>query len=68
MVPANLGVNPSLTITALTERAMSFISKKEDMQFFKFEKKWKITSVIDTQVANKQKSSVLVKNRTKKKN
>jgi len=24
-VAANLGVNPSLTITALTERAMSFI-------------------------------------------
>lgn len=27
-VPANLGVNPSLTITAMTERAMSFIPKK----------------------------------------
>ena len=25
IVPANLGVNPSLTITALAERAMSFI-------------------------------------------
>jgi cholesterol oxidase len=25
VVAANLGVNPSLTITALTERAMSFI-------------------------------------------
>ena len=25
VVSANLGVNPSLTITALTERAMSFI-------------------------------------------
>ncbi len=29
MIPANLGVNPSLTITALAERAMSFIPKKE---------------------------------------
>ncbi len=27
-IPANLGVNPSLTITAMTERAMSFIPKK----------------------------------------
>jgi cholesterol oxidase len=26
VVAANLGVNPSLTITALTERAMSFIA------------------------------------------
>jgi cholesterol oxidase len=25
VIAANLGVNPSLTITALTERAMSFI-------------------------------------------
>lgn len=29
MIPANLGVNPSLTITALTERAMSRIAVKE---------------------------------------
>lgn len=29
MISANIGVNPSLTITALTERAMSFISQKE---------------------------------------
>ena len=28
-IPANLGVNPSLTITAMTERAMSKISKKK---------------------------------------
>ena len=27
-VPANLGVNPSFTITAMTERAMTFISAK----------------------------------------
>ena len=27
-VPANLGVNPSLTITAMTERAMTFIPEK----------------------------------------
>ena len=54
MVPANLGVNPSLTITALTERAMSFIPKKEKMSFFKFEKKWKITSLIDAPLKNKK--------------
>jgi cholesterol oxidase len=27
-VPANLGVNPSLTITAMAERAMGFIPGK----------------------------------------
>ena len=30
MIPANLGVNPSLTITALTELAMSHIPPRED--------------------------------------
>lgn len=29
VIPANLGVNPSLTITAMTERAMSFVPRKE---------------------------------------
>jgi cholesterol oxidase len=29
VVPANLGVNPSLTITAMTERAMSLIASKD---------------------------------------
>ncbi len=29
VIPANLGVNPSLTITAMTERAMSLIQKSE---------------------------------------
>jgi cholesterol oxidase len=28
MVPANLGVNPSLTITALAEHAMAFVPEK----------------------------------------
>jgi cholesterol oxidase len=31
-MPANPGVNPSLTITALAERAMSFIPPKGDAQ------------------------------------
>ncbi len=30
VVPANLGVNPSLTIAAMTERAMSFIPARAD--------------------------------------
>ncbi|MGB0641601.1 MAG: GMC oxidoreductase, partial [Myxococcota bacterium] len=29
MIGGNLGVNPSLTITAMAERAMSFIPAKE---------------------------------------
>ena len=33
VVAANLGVNPSLTITALTERAMSFIPRAEAAHF-----------------------------------
>jgi cholesterol oxidase len=32
MIPANLGVNPSLTITAMSERAMSHIAVKEQAQ------------------------------------
>jgi cholesterol oxidase len=30
VIPANLGVNPSLTITAMTERAMSYMPSKEE--------------------------------------
>ena len=30
MIPANLGVNPSLTITAMAEHAMSHIPSKEE--------------------------------------
>ena len=33
VVSANLGVNPSLTITALTERAMSFIPPSDEMSW-----------------------------------
>ena len=29
VIPGNLGVNPSLTITAMSERAMSFVPKKQ---------------------------------------
>jgi cholesterol oxidase len=33
VIAANLGVNPSLTITALTERAMSFIPAAAEMSW-----------------------------------
>ncbi|GBF51083.1 oxidoreductase [Leptospira ryugenii] len=40
MLTVNLGVNPSLTITALSERAMSFIPPKaKEVNFFHFETK-----------------------------
>ena len=32
VIPANLGVNPSLTITALTERAVSFFVAKSRVE------------------------------------
>ncbi|MEC9230112.1 MAG: GMC oxidoreductase, partial [SAR324 cluster bacterium] len=34
MIGANLGVNPSLTITALTERAMSHVPSKAENPHF----------------------------------
>ena len=49
MIPGNLGVNPSLSITAFTERAMSKIPPKDGgakMKNFRFEESWKITGVI----------------------
>ncbi len=48
MIPANLGVNPSLSITALSEKAMSFIPVKESkkMKFLKVEKQWGITDLL----------------------
>ncbi|MCB1327124.1 MAG: GMC family oxidoreductase [Leptospiraceae bacterium] len=47
MIPANPGVNPSLSITALTEKAMSHIPPRSSrQQFFGFEKRWKIGPVL----------------------
>jgi cholesterol oxidase len=48
MIPANLGVNPALSITALSERAMSFIPVKasKTMHYLQVEKQWGITNVI----------------------
>lgn len=48
MITENLGVNPSLTITALSERAMSFIPPRSerDITHFKFEKTLGITRTL----------------------
>jgi len=35
MIPANLGVNPSLTITAMAERAMHYIPNREENPLYK---------------------------------
>jgi cholesterol oxidase len=51
MIPANLGVNPSLTITALSERAMSFVPPKdpgEGARHFAFEVRWGVLPTLDT--------------------
>ncbi len=48
MIPANLGVNPALSITALSENAMSFIPVKESekIKFLKVEKQWGVTNLL----------------------
>ncbi|MCB1305753.1 MAG: GMC family oxidoreductase [Leptospiraceae bacterium] len=46
MIPANLGVNPSLTITALSERAMSLVPPKDGHHTFGFEKTWGLEKVV----------------------
>lgn len=48
MIPANLGVNPSLTITALTERAMSFVPLKPGatMRWLKVDPLWDTAALI----------------------
>ncbi len=39
-IPENLGVNPALSITAFSERAMSFIQPKNKTRYLIAEKKW----------------------------
>ena len=39
-IPENLGVNPALSITAFSERAMSFIPSKKEIRPLAAEKKW----------------------------
>lgn len=47
-IPENLGVNPSLSITAFSERAMSFIPPKngKPIQYLKAEKEWGVTELL----------------------
>ncbi|MCZ8155940.1 MAG: GMC oxidoreductase, partial [Leptospira sp.] len=52
MLTVNLGVNPSLTITALSERAMSKIPKKDSLanvKYFKFETKRGFDKIMESQ-------------------
>ena len=48
MIPTNLGVNPSLAISAFAERANSFIPSKKgkDFRFLKVEKKWEVRELL----------------------
>jgi cholesterol oxidase len=60
MIPANLGVNPSLTITTLSERAMSFIPPKEEkaeQKFFQFEEKFSVIKTLKRVFSGEKKSS-----------
>ncbi len=56
MIPANLGVNPALSITAFSERAMSFIPVKEsaEMRFLKVEKEWGVMGLLDSRCSERQ--------------
>lgn len=47
-IPENLGVNPSLSITAFAERAISFIPPKPGcgIRFLKAEKEWGMTELL----------------------
>lgn len=53
MIPVNLGVNPSLSITAFSERAMSFIPPKDakTVQHLKVEQDWGVIAMIGAQAA-----------------
>jgi len=61
VIPANLGVNPSLTIVALTERALSHVPVKPGKRpvVFPFERKWNVVSLIAGRLQKKR-----VENRT----
>jgi cholesterol oxidase len=55
MIPANLGVNPALSITALAERAMSFIPPKQStINFLQVEKKWGITKLLNRETGHEE--------------
>ena len=48
MMPANLGVNPSLSITALSEKAMSHVPVKpgQEMRFLEADKHWGMADLL----------------------
>ena len=59
-VPENLGVNPALSITALSERAMSFVPPNtgNKVNSLKCEKKWGVTGILDR--GKKEKTGAMV--------
>ncbi|MDH5716449.1 MAG: GMC oxidoreductase [Spirochaetia bacterium] len=57
VMPANPGVNPSSTIAALAERAMSFVPAKAKFKHLKVEKKWKVEKLINPRIMNKIKKT-----------
>lgn len=63
MLTVNLGVNPSLTITALSERAMSKIPPKEGLtpKYFQFEKKKGFDVILESKVNEKKSQRSLTK-------
>jgi cholesterol oxidase len=46
-IPENLGVNPSLSITAFAERAMSFVPPFKPVRFLAAEKRWGVEELLD---------------------
>jgi len=48
VIPAHLGVNPTLSITAFAERAMSFVSPKKGLtpRLSQFERSWGVDTLI----------------------
>jgi cholesterol oxidase len=55
-IPENLGVNPALSITALAERAMSFVPVKSGAKFkyLKAEKTWGVTGLLNQKNIHKR--------------
>jgi cholesterol oxidase len=45
-IPENLGVNPSLSITAFAERAMSFVPAKKPVRALAAEKRWGLDGLL----------------------
>lgn len=56
MMPANLGVNPSLSITALSEHAMAHVPLKAgaEMRWLKVDREWQTESVLLSRDSSRQ--------------